>query len=240
MAVVFEDVLSHAAQDAGLSLTSAQQHSFSRYYDLLLAANARVNLTAITDPQGVAVKHIIDSLLCYCPEKFAIASLIDVGSGAGFPGVPLKIVYPELSLTLLESQQKRVNFLTALVQALNLSVVTVLHARAEEAAHRPEQRENYGVAVSRAVAPLNVLVELCLPFVMPGGYCVALKGAQYQEELAQARRAIAVLGGEVAAVKNVQLPGLNHHRAIIYIKKTGVTPIRYPRRPGLPAKRPLG
>lgn len=236
----FEDILLRMSQQAGIALTPAQQRSFCCYYELLLAANAKVNLTAVTDPQGMAVKHVIDSLLCYRPEVFDGASLIDVGSGAGFPGVPLKIVYAVSSLILLESQQKKVNFLLSLVQTLALAQVSVVHARAEEAARRPELRERFGVAVARAVAPLNVLAELCLPFVKPGGYCVALKGGNYQAELASAQRAIALLGGTVDLVKNVRLPGLDHERAIVYIKKTGVTPARFPRRPGLPAKRPLG
>lgn len=237
---MFEIVLMEAAQEAGLFLSPLQRQSFVRYYQLLLAGNKRVNLTAITDPQEVAVKHVVDSLLCYDAQIFFPgAKVIDVGSGAGFPGIPLKIVYPDLVMTLLEAQQKRVQFLTSLVQELALTSVTVVHDRAETAARREVHRDQYHVAVSRAVAPLNVLVELCLPFVRPGGFCVALKGAKYEEELAEAAQAIKLLGGTVWAVKKTALPGLEDRRAVIYLQKTGPTPERFPRRPGMAAKRPL-
>ncbi|MDR7868749.1 MAG: 16S rRNA (guanine(527)-N(7))-methyltransferase RsmG [Sporomusaceae bacterium] len=238
--MTFAASLESAAKASSLALTPAQSEAFATYNDLLVAWNDKVNLTAITAPQEVAVKHVIDSLTCYDEKVFPHdATVVDVGTGAGFPGLPLKIYRPGIRLTLLDSLNKRLNFLREVVERLGLSGVEIVHARAEEAGRMKDHRDRYMVATSRAVARLNVLAELCLPFVAVGGHFVALKGAQYREELDEAVRAIAALGGQVTEVRPVRLPGLDDSRAVIYIRKVSPTPAAYPRRPGLPEKKPL-
>ena len=238
--MIFAEYLTQAAAQAGFSLTGKQREQFCRYYELLISWNEKMNLTAITQPQEVALKHMTDSLTAYDAEVFAAASsVVDVGTGAGFPGIPLKIFLPDLPLTLMDSLNKRLIFLQEVVEQLELSGVQIVHARAEDAGRDRRQREKYGVALSRAVARLNVLSELCLPLLKPGGWFVAMKGAQYQEEILEARRAVLLLGGEVKRVLPVQLPGLEDKRAVIYIQKIGMTPRDYPRRAGLPEKKPL-
>lgn len=236
---MFVQLLQQAAEDFSLSLTSQQLAQYDSYFQLLLAWNERVNLTAITEPQEVAVKHMIDSLSCYDECYFpSSARVIDVGTGAGFPGLPLKIFRPDLKLTLLDSLQKRLTFLQEVIVSLELSGIDLLHSRAEDGG-QGRQREHYDIALSRAVARLNILCELCLPFVKNGGYFVALKGAQYQQEVAESKKALQLLGGEIAEIRPVALPGLADVRAVIYIKKVKPTPAAYPRRAGTPEKKPL-
>lgn len=236
----FSRELEQAAAAYGLSLTAGQIDAFALYFELLVAWNEKVNLTAITQPREVAVKHIIDSLSCYEEQFFpGGCSLADIGTGAGFPGLPLKILRPDLQLTLLDSLNKRLVFLRDVVEKLGLEGVSLVHARAEDGARQKDRRGCYQIAVSRAVARLNVLSELCLPFVKQGGYFIALKGAQYREELGEAGRALSLLGGEVRKVRPVALPGLDDSRAIIYIHKVGPTPATYPRKAGTPEKKPL-
>lgn len=238
--MTFTASLTAAAAASAIVLSPSQVEAFAVYNDLLVDWNEKVNLTAITDPQEVAVKHVIDSLACYDEAVFpAGCSVIDVGTGAGFPGLPLKIFRPDIRLTLLDSLNKRLIFLREVVERLGLSGVELVHARAEEAGRLKLHRECYRVATSRAVARLNALAELCLPLVAVGGYFIALKGAQYREELDEARRSIALLGGRVETVKPVRLPGLDDCRAVIYVRKAAQTPPAYPRRPGLPEKKPL-
>ena len=237
---MFRDYLASAAQEYGLELSDQQLAAFSRYYELLLDWNSRLNLTAITEAREVAVKHIIDSLSCYDEAYFPQAcKVIDVGTGAGFPGLPLKIYRPDINLVLLDSLNKRLTFLQAVVEELGLDSVSTVHARAEEGGRRPDLRDSFHVVTSRAVARLSVLAELCLPFVKPGGVFVALKGAQFAEEAAEAQRAVRLLGGRVAHIRQIQLPGLDDKRAVIYIAKEKNTPPAYPRKPGMPDKKPL-
>ncbi|HWR39207.1 MAG TPA: 16S rRNA (guanine(527)-N(7))-methyltransferase RsmG [Patescibacteria group bacterium] len=236
----FADILLPAAAQAGFALSPRQREQFTRYYELLIQWNEKMNLTAITQPQEVALKHMVDSLTAYDAAVFAdIPAVIDVGTGAGFPGVPLKIFLPELSLTLMDSLNKRLLFLQEVVDQLELSGVRIVHARAEDAGRDRQHRGKYGVALSRAVARLNVLCELCLPLLQNGGYFVAMKGAQYREELQEADRALTLLGGKVEKVVPVELPGLEDKRAVIYVRKVRSTPADYPRRAGLPEKKPL-
>lgn len=238
--MTFANILADAAQEFGIELTTKQLQAFTLYNELLLEWNKKVNLTTIVEPREVAVKHIIDSLSCYDEAVFPKdCTVVDVGTGAGFPGLPLKILRPDINLTLLDSLNKRLIFLQEVVDHLVLAGVTLVHSRAEEAGHQKEHRERYQVALSRAVARLNVLTELCLPFVQSGGHFVALKGAQYQEELTEAAKAIITLGGKVVNVRPVHLPGLEDSRAVIYLQKVTLTPTNYPRRPGLPEKKPL-
>ena len=236
----FREILPVVAAEFGISLTDSQLNQFTLYYQLLTEWNQKLNLTAITEPEEVAVKHMIDSLSCYDPAVFpAGCSIVDVGTGAGFPGVPLNILRPDCSLTLVDSLQKRIGFLEHLTAALELSGVTCIHARAEEAGRNPRLRDTFQVATSRAVARLNVLAELCLPLVKVGGCFIALKGARYHEEAAEAEQAVAMLGGRLRELRSVELPRLPDSRGIIYIEKIKATPAAYPRRPGTPEKKPL-
>lgn len=238
--MMFIEALRKAANECQIELTEAQMAAYAHYYHLLIEWNEKINLTAITEPEAVAVKHIIDSLSCFDPNIIKPgARLIDVGTGAGFPGLPLKIFQDDLQLTLLDSLNKRVKFLTQVAQDLQLGQVDVIHSRAEDGAREKKHRETYDIAVSRAVARLNVLNELCLPFVRIGGYFIALKGAQYQAEVEEAKKSIAVLGGNLEKIMPVKLPGLEDVRAVIYIKKVKKTPLSYPRKPGTPEKSPL-
>jgi 16S rRNA (guanine527-N7)-methyltransferase len=236
----FIDCLTAAAHEYGLNLSEMQLTQFNSYFEVLIAWNQKINLTAITEPQEVAVKHMIDSLSCYQEAIFPVGcTIVDVGTGAGFPGIPLKIIRPDLKLTLLDSLNKRVLFLQEVVAKLKLENVQVLHSRAEDGGRNKELRERQHIAVSRAVARLNLLCEFCLPFVAVGGYFIALKGAQYQQELTEAHQAMRLLGGEIDKVESVILPGLDDVRAVIYIKKIRATPAFYPRRAGLAEKKPL-
>lgn len=236
----FSECLEKAAVEYGINLLPQQIEQFDQYFQLLIEWNEKINLTAITEPQEVAVKHMIDSLSCYREELFPPGcKVIDVGTGAGFPGLPLKILRPDIKLTLLDSLQKRLNFLETVVDTIGLSDVELVHARAEEGGQNKKFREGYQVALSRAVAKLNVLCELCIPFLTRGGFFIALKGAQFKEEVEDAAKAITALGAEVTAVEPVVLPGLTDKRAVIYLKKISQTPAQYPRRPGTPEKKPL-
>lgn len=236
----FQELVAKAAAEYGLQLTNGQIAAMDTYYRLLLAWNEKMNLTAITEPHEVAVKHMIDSLSCYREEIFtAAARIVDVGTGAGFPGIPLKIFQPELELILMDSLNKRLNFLREVAGNLGLQGVAFVHARAEEAGKNKQHRESYDIAVSRAVARLNVLCELCLPMVKVGGWFIALKGAQYEDEVHEAAKALTILGGKVADIRPVSLPGLADKRAVIYIKKVAATPPSYPRKAGTPEKKPL-
>ena len=237
---LFRASLQEAAAAYGLMLTTEQLAQFTRYYELLIAWNEKMNLTALTAPQEVAVKHMIDSLTAYRPEFFPAGTrVIDVGTGAGFPGLPLKIFCPEIRLVLMDSLQKRVNFLQAVVNELGLRDVTCVHARAEEGARNKAWREQFDIAVSRAVARLPILCEYCLPFVKRGGYFLALKGAQFAAEAEEAKKAVKVLGGREMQLRQVQLPGLTDPRAILEIPTTKPTPKAYPRKAGTPSRQPI-
>ena len=236
----FEEILAARAAEAGIPLTAEQIGQFSVYHEMLLDWNTRMNLTALTAPEDVAVKHIIDSLTAYDAALFDGArTLIDVGTGAGLPGIPLAVYVPHLTVTLLDSLNKRVRFLTEVTAAMGLPNVRCIHARAEEAARTAEHRAAYDIAVSRAVARLPVLLEYTLPFVRVGGTLLALKGRAYAEEQKEARRAAEVLGGGRITARPVHLPGLDDVRAILTVTKERQTPAIYPRGGGAPARRPL-
>lgn len=238
--MIFRDVLATAAGEYSLRLTEEQLSHFTTYFEMLVEWNEKINLTAITDPNEVAVKHMIDSLSCYNGDIFKKgAKIIDVGTGAGFPGLPLKIFRPDLKLTLFDSLNKRILFLKAVAQKLEINDIEFVHSRAEDGGKNKQHREQYDIAVSRAVARLNVLSELCLPFVAVGGFFIALKGSQYSQEIKEATGALRQLGGEIAKIENVKLPGLDDVRAIVYIKKIKKTLAIYPRRPGVAEKNPL-
>lgn len=240
MKEMFEEEMRSAAEAGGWTLGEEQLARFLRYYKLLMEWNGRMNLTAITEPREVAVKHMADSLSAYEPELFRPGlRLLDLGTGAGFPGLPLKIFCPEIELTLMDSLKKRVKFLEAVVAELGLTEVECVHARAEEGARDRRWREQFDLVVSRAVARLPVLAEYALPFVKKGGAFLALKGAAWQEEMGEAARAVRLLGGGGMQARAVHLPGLADKRAVIRVPKVRATPGAYPRKAGTPARQPL-
>jgi 16S rRNA (guanine527-N7)-methyltransferase len=235
-------VLYYGAQQFNLTPTQTQLSAFEQYSQELIAWNQRANLTRIVEPEEIAVKHFLDSLsVCQAlPDLPPGFSVIDVGSGAGFPGLPLKIVLPDIQLTLLESTGKKTAFLQHIVDTLNLTGVTVLTARAEEVGQRPAFREQYDVAVARAVSGLSTLAEYTLPFVKIGGLAIVQKGQHPAEEIKAAAKALEILGGQIRQVLPVTVPGLDAERHLLVMNKHKSTPKQYPRRPGLPAKKPIG
>ncbi|MGL5207102.1 MAG: 16S rRNA (guanine(527)-N(7))-methyltransferase RsmG [Acidaminococcaceae bacterium] len=237
--MTFLEALISKGKEAGLVFSAKQLEQFSQYFELLIETNKVMNLTAITEPEEVAVKHIIDSLLAYDEKLFAGKLLADVGTGAGFPGIPLKIYCPELKVVLLDSLAKRLKFLENVIATLGLNDIACVHLRAEDAGQNKQHREKYDLVTARAVARLSVLSEYCLPLVKPGGYFIAMKGSRFKEELAEGRTAVGVLGGEIISAEEVKLPGLDDGRAIIRIHKIKKTPVKYPRKAGVPEKQPL-
>lgn len=230
--------LTTGAESRGVKVLPEQANAFQRYLELLTEWNEKMNLTAITEPKEVAVKHFLDSLLLLnYLELPKGAKLIDVGTGAGFPGIPLKIMRPALNLTLLDGLNKRLVFLQEVLSALNLSAETV-HARAEEGGRQPKYRQKFDFATARAVAPLNLLCEYCLPFLKMGGTFAAMKGPQAAEEIAAAKSAVSLLGCEFSAVHKFTLPG-GDGRSLILVKRTGPLPDLYPRHGSKIAKKPL-
>lgn len=223
-----------------VELTKEQAEQFLRYYQMLIETNQVMNLTAITEFEEVVEKHFVDSVIAP-KEMFHVEHLrlIDVGTGAGFPGIPLKIIYPGVQMTLLDSLNKRIQFLDRVCKALELQDVTLIHGRAEELARNAAHREQYGLTVSRAVANLSTLSEYCLPFIKQGGYFVAYKSGVYEEELERAKKGIQILGGKVERVEQYVLPGTDAGRSEIIIRKEKNTPKKYPRKAGTPAKEPL-
>lgn len=233
---MLEDILRSGFSEMALSIGPKGVEQFRLYYELLSEKNAVMNLTAISGEEDTARLHFLDSLSPLLLFDMDGRSVIDVGTGAGFPGLPLKIACPELQLTLLDSQNKRVEFLSGVCRELGLSDVECVHARAEDCA---ERRESYDFAVSRAVARLNVLCELCLPYVKPGGAFLALKGPAVSEELDEAKKAISALGGELERVFDYALPCVDARHNIVVIRKVSPTPKKYPRRFALIKKSPL-
>jgi len=233
--------LTHGAQHFNLILTEAQQQAFDTYRRELMAWNEKVNLTRIIEPEEITVKHFLDSLSIYpfLADFSPDFSLIDVGTGAGFPGLPLKIVLPGIDLTLLESTRKKTTFLQHIVDTLNLTQVTVVTARAEEAGRQPAHRQQYDVAVARAVATLPILTEYTLPLVKVGGMVIVQKGRHPAEEVKAAANALGILGGKIEQILPVAVPGLNAERHLVVIRKRKPTPKQYPRHAGLPAKKPI-
>lgn len=236
---MFRSELEQALKAMGLTVTDGQLSQFCAFNERLVEMNKVMNLTAITDPKGVAIKHMADSLSCYDPAYFKEgARVLDLGTGAGFPGLPLLIYRPDLNVTFFDSLQKRLTFLENTVSDIGLTA-SFLHGRAEEMAHKPEYRSAFDIVTSRAVARLNILAEWALPYVKTGGYFISLKGAQYEDELAEGEKALQILGGKIAEVRPVHLPGLDDVRAVLYIEKVKESPKKYPRKPKMAAKNPL-
>jgi len=237
------EILATRVVHLGLELTAHQLDQFEVYYQELDRWNQRVNLTAITQYPEVQVKHFLDSLTVCLALPGGLAPhlrVVDVGAGAGFPGVPLKLLVPDIHLVLVESVGKKSRFLQHLVAALDLSGVEVLTGRAEQLAHTAELRESFDLAVTRGVARLPTLLEYTLPFCRLGGQVVVLKHGGIEDEVASAAHALEVLGGSLGEVSPVRITGLTDNRILVSVQKVAATPERYPRRPGLPAKRPLG
>ena len=233
------ELLRQHAREFGIELTPAQLEQFETLYREMTAWNERTNLTSITERDQVIVKHFLDSLSVALAFKQGIPqSLIDVGAGAGFPGLPLKIVYPDMRVTLLEATGKKVEFIKHAITRLNLRDAVAIQSRAEDLAHDPVHREKYDAAIARAVADMSVLAEYMLPFVRVGGMFIAQKGVDIEEEMRNASRALKILGGSVREIIPVQLPELEK-RHLVIVKKTNATPIKYPRRAGVPSKQPL-
>ncbi len=237
---MFAEILIKAAQDFGIEFTENQLAQFEKFYNLVVDWNEKINLTAITDAKDFAIKHIIDSLTLWEDDIFkSTHKVIDVGTGAGFPGVPLKIFKPELEIVLLDSLAKRVDFLKKIVAELDLQNVTCVHGRAEDFAVQKNFREQFDLATTRAVARLNVIAEYCLPFVKIGGKFVALKGKKFAEEISEAKSAVKILGGGEIVFVEKKLPDLPDSRAVIFIDKIKTTPKNFPRKAGIPTKKPL-
>ncbi len=230
------------ARRLGIELDKAQIERFQRYYDELVDWNEKANLTAVSGYEEVQARHFVDSLIVASELPPTVLSgdgrILDVGSGAGFPGLPLKIAYPALSLTLLEATAKKTAFLSHIVEALGLQDVEIVNGRAEEQAHIQQMREQFDAVVSRAVAKLPVLVELCLPFCKTGGLMIAQKGPEVEMELHEAQTAIDTLGGRVKDITKAGTHAVGGGTVVVIIKERQ-TPTGYPRRAGMPAKRPL-
>lgn len=236
------ELLEEGARRWELDLTSDMLAAFQTYYEELIAWNERVNLTAITDYQEVQIKHFLDSLSCLS----VLAGMplerwrhLDIGAGAGFPGLPLKIARPQMEITLLEAKKKRVRFLEHLVERLELSGIEVVRGRAEELGQKQGHREGYDLVLARAVATLPVLLEYALPLCRIGGIFLAQKGPDVKEELETAEFALRLLGGRLREVRGLELSHSMGRRNLVVVEKVAPTPERYPRRPGVPAKRPL-
>ncbi|WP_416148059.1 16S rRNA (guanine(527)-N(7))-methyltransferase RsmG [Salipaludibacillus sp. HK11] len=235
-----EEVFRVSLEKKGITLTDVQMNQFERYYEVLVDWNERMNLTAITEKKDVYLKHFYDSISAAFYEKFhEPIRVIDIGAGAGFPSLPLKICFPQINVTIVDSLNKRITFLQALADHLNLKGVSFYHERAEQFAKKKEQREQFDLAISRAVARLPVLTELCLPFVKKNGQFIAMKGSGASDELAQSKKAITMLGGRLENKYDFQLPMEGSERSIIVIRKEKATPKSYPRKPGTPNKQPL-
>ena len=233
-----KNMLLEGAGQLSVDLDTLKADSLLKYKDVLAEWNEKINLTAIEDDRDVIIKHFIDSLsICQYVEK-RDSMLIDVGTGAGFPGIPLKVAIEELKVTLLDSLDKRVKFLNEVISTLKLDGIRAVHGRAEEYGIKPEFREKYDIAVARAVANLPVLLEYCLPFVKTGGIFIAMKGSS-TEEVDASKKALAELGGEIENVIETTLPLSDIKRNIILIRKLRQTPTKYPRKAGKPSKEPI-
>lgn len=239
-------VLQEGATSIEVPLNAEEINAFCKYAQLLRERNKVMNLTNIVDDQGIAMRHFVDSLTIvpYIKDEQKKQgrenlSIIDVGTGAGFPGIPVKVKLPKLKLILMDSLQKRINFLEDVAKEINLDGVTTIHSRAEDAGRDKKYREKYDIATARAVAALPVLCEYCLPFVKVGGVFLAMKG-KAEEEIKESQKAIALLGGTIEKTDTFMLPGSDMNRAVVVIRKVRPTPPQYPRQAGKPSKAPLG
>lgn len=233
-------ILSEGCRQLGISLTEEQTEQFMLYYEKLIEVNRVMNLTAITEFEDVMRKHFLDSLtLVKAADMKNVKRVLDLGTGAGFPGIPLKIAFPDTEFVLLDSLNKRVKFLHDIIELCRLKKIQAVHGRAEELAGKKEYRESFDLCVSRAVANLSSLSEYCLPYVEKGGLFVSYKSGNIQEELEAAGYAIQILGGRIKDTVKFKLPGSDMDRSLVVIEKIRETPARYPRRAGIPSREPL-
>jgi 16S rRNA (guanine527-N7)-methyltransferase len=227
-------------QKLGLTLSEKQIEQFMKYYDMLIERNKVMNLTAITEFEEVINKHFIDSLsIIKVYQTLENSNVLDMGTGAGFPGIPLKIAFPSINITLLDSLNKRVGFLNDVIQALDLNQITAIHGRAEDFGKNLAYREKFDLCVSRAVAKLSSLSEYCMPYVKTNGYFIPYKSGNIEDELEEAKKAIKIFGGTIEAALKFNLPGTDLERSFIVIKKIAITPKLYPRSAGKPTKEPI-
>ena len=235
---LFKKELEKKVKQIEITLNENQEDDFYKYMELLLEWNEKINLTAITDPKEILLKHFIDSITIskYIEKKDKV---LDIGTGAGFPGIPLKIINKENEFTLLDSLNKRITFLNDVIQKLNLEKICAIHGRAEEFIKKSGERESYNIVTSRAVAKLNVLLEYMLPFTKIGGRCICMKSFEIEEELKEAKKAIEILGGEIEKIDIIALPESEIKRKIVVIKKVKNTINKYPRKAGTPEKEPI-
>ena len=224
----------------GITLSDVQKQQFRRFYELLVERNKVMNLTGITEYEEVNEKHFVDSLsIVKALDISKVKTVIDVGTGAGFPGIPLKIAFPHLKIVLLDSLNKRISFLNEVIDELQLKDITTIHGRAEDFAKQAEYREKFDLCVSRAVANLSTLSEYCLPYTNVGGMFVPYKSGEIDEEVEQAKKAVFLLGGEISNIVKFNLPGSEIGRSFVQIIKIQNTAKKYPRKAGLPTKEPL-
>ena len=233
------DLIGTYISEYKLELPESAAPAFLRYFEFLEEKNKVMNLTAISGEEEVYTLHFLDCLALFKYHDFKNESIIDIGSGAGFPGLPVKIAEPSVKLTMLDAQQKRINFLSETCDNIGLDGVNCIHARAEEAAFEKEMRGKFDCAVSRAVARLNVLCELCMPFVKTGGYFFAMKSVDSGEEIDEAKKAITTLGGELEGCHDYTIPGTDVTHRVVVIKKVKETPSGYPRRFSKISKSPI-
>lgn len=236
MSKIFEEKLNQI----GITLNDKQKEQFDKFYELLVEWNKVMNLTGITEYEEVNEKHFVDSLsIVKAINMNDVKSVIDIGTGAGFPGIPLKIAFPHLKVVLLDSLNKRINFLNTVISELGLENIETIHGRAEDFAKQADYREQFDLCVSRAVANLATLSEYCIPYVEKGGMFVPYKSGEIDEEVEQAKKAVHVLGGKLENVIKFQLPGTEIGRSFVVIKKVQNTAKKYPRKAGLPSKEPI-
>lgn len=234
----FSNLIKLYGQDLEIMFTEEQIDKFYQYMNELLEWNQKINLTAIIKPEEIILKHFIDSLtiLKYISQN---ATVIDIGTGAGFPGIPIKIMREDVDITLLDSLNKRIHFLDMVITELNLQNIKTIHARSEDCGKNKQHREKYDIVTSRAVANLSTLSEYMLPLTKNNGICICMKGVDLKEEIEKGKKAIHVLGGKIKEIEERNLPGGDNHRTIILIEKVTHTPPKYPRKAGIPSKEPI-
>ncbi len=234
----FEEILKTYLKKIDIELSKKQIEQFYTYMNLLLEWNEKINLTAITEPEEVILKHFVDSLTISAYIKKG-SKLVDMGTGAGFPGIPLKILRDDIEITLVDSLNKRINFLNEVIKELELREISTVHARAEEFGQNKKYREKFDIATSRAVANLSTLSEYLVPLVKLEGKIICMKGSEVKEEVENAKNAIKILGGKMEKEESFNLPNSDMKRNLVIIKKIKNTPAKYPRKPGTPAKEPI-
>lgn len=234
------DIMNKASNNEGLQFNEKKYEQFMQYKDLIKEWNEKVNLTAIKEDEEIVKKHFIDSMKVFKFNELKNAkNVIDIGTGGGFPGIPMKIIKPEINIVLLDSLNKRINFLNEVIRELGLENIKAIHGRAEDYAQEVQYREKFDVAVSRAVANLTVLSEFCIPYVKVGGYFVAMKGPAVEEEIKQSQNAIRMLGGRIEHIEKVEIEDSDLNHNLVIISKIAQTHKKYPRKAGMVTKSPL-